>query len=166
MNRIPGKVLRPRPFIQEAFAPFGQVIFRPEQMGERLDVGGLENRRPHARPTLRTSMSKAAIALPIIVDSMERHAFSSQSFVPLDVSRYLIVVAPHGGDGGPDLTRALAFIAPGDQGVHYNADTWHYQMSPLDRPAKFAVLMWRDDTEGDIETVALAEPIRIEAGEA
>jgi ureidoglycolate lyase len=162
MNDVATTALRPSPLTQEAFAPFGQVIVRPERPGQRVDVTGLENRRPHARPSLRMSMS-APVQLPLVGRVMERHRFSSQSFVPLDVSRYLIVVAPHAKDGGPDMAQARALVARGDQGVLYNADTWHYPMSPLDRPAQFAVLMWRDETPEDIETVTLATPIMIDA---
>jgi ureidoglycolate lyase len=116
----------------------------PERVGERFEVAGLESRRPEAQPSLRISMSKAAVQLPLLVRTMERHRFSSQTFVPIDASRSLIVVAPHDRNGGPDMTRAQAFIAQGDQGVHYDADVWHIERSPLDRPATFAMLIWRE----------------------
>jgi ureidoglycolate lyase len=161
MSKADTIALRPGPLTQEAFAPFGQVIMRPDGVGQRLDAGTLENRRPHARPTLRISMS-APVELPVVARAMERHRFSSQSFVPIDISRFLVVVAPHAADGsGPDMTQAHSFIFRGDQGVHYNADTWHYQMSPLDRPATYAVLMWRDGTADDIETITLPTPVTI-----
>ena len=160
MNEATTMALRPVPPTPEAFAPFGHIIMRPERLGQRLDALTLDNWRPHARPTLRTSMSAPA-ELPIVVRAMERHRFSSQSFVPIDVSRILVVVAPHAADGGPDMMQARAFIFGGDQGVHYNADTWHYQMSPLDRPALYAVVMCRDGTTDDIETVTLATPVAI-----
>jgi len=84
---------------------------------------------------------------------LERHEFSSQSFVPLDVSRWLIVVAPHAREGGPDRTAARAFIATGAQGVTYRADIWHHGLTVLDRPARFAIFMWRDGTTTDEEFV-------------
>jgi ureidoglycolate lyase len=162
MNEAVTIALRSAPVTQEAFAPFGRVIMRPDRVGQRLEAGALENWRPHARPTLRISMS-APVELPIVARTMERHRFSSQSFVPIDVSRFLVVVAPHTADGGgPDMTQACAFIFRGDQGVQYNADTWHYQMSPLDRPATYAVLIWRDGTTDDIETVTLPTPVAID----
>jgi ureidoglycolate lyase len=160
MNQAATIELRPVPVTPEAFAPFGHVIVRPEQVGQRLDALTLDNRRAHARPTLRISLSAPA-ELPVIVREMERHRFSSQSFVPIDVSRILVVVAPHAADGGPDMAQARAFLFRGDQGVHYNADTWHYQMSPLDRPALYAVVMSRDGSSDDIETVTLPTPVAI-----
>src|SRR5438046_4391112 len=95
---------------------------------------------------------------------MERHEFSSQSFLPLDVARWLVVVAPAGADGGPDPSRAVAFLAGPGQGVTYHAGTWHHPLTILDRPARFAVVMWRDGTSTDEEFGTLAAPVLIDIG--
>jgi ureidoglycolate lyase len=50
-----------------------------------------------------------------------------------------------------------AFAVPGDTGISYGADVWHHPMAVLDRPACFAVVMWRDGSTNDIETVSLDE---------
>jgi len=97
---------------------------------------------------------------------MERHEFSSQSFVPIDVSRYIVVVAPRAADGGPDAEAARAFLVPGDVGITYHVDIWHHPMTILDRPARFAVFMWRDGSTGDEEFVQLAHPFRVALAEA
>jgi ureidoglycolate lyase len=68
------------------------------------------------------------------------------------------VVAPKSAAGAPDMHCALAFTVPGDTGVSYAADTWHHPLMVLDRPACFAVLMWRDETPDDIESLTLDEP--------
>jgi len=80
---------------------------------------------------------------PLRAEMLERHEFSSQSFVPVDVDRWLIVVAPHASRGGPDLAGLRAFIATGRQGVTYRPNTWHHGLTVLDRPGRFAVFMWR-----------------------
>ncbi len=90
---------------------------------------------------------------PLRSDYMERHEFSSQTFVPLDVERWLIVVAPHASAGGPDVTGMKAFIATGRQGVTYRPNTWHHGLTVLDRPGRFAVFMWLDGGKGDEEFV-------------
>ena len=92
---------------------------------------------------------------------MERHAWSSQSFVPLDPARWLVLVAPHAAAGGPDMARAAAFVAGPGQGVTYGADVWHHGLTVLDAPARFAVFMWRDGTVGDEEFVDV-EPFTVE----
>ncbi|ESZ90297.1 hypothetical protein SBOR_9326 [Sclerotinia borealis F-4128] len=92
------------------------------------------------------------------VTILERHPFTTQTFIPLGTSPseqeevcYLVVVAPsstpslidetlpvpvlsHGdegklpGRGLPDLNRLQAFLANGSQAVTYGAGTWHAPM--------------------------------------
>jgi ureidoglycolate lyase len=100
--------------------------------------------------------------LPLEATVMERHEFSSQSFVPLDVSRWVVVVAPAGPDGGPDPSRAVAFLPAPGQGVTYHANTWHHPLTILDRPARFAVFMWRDGTTTDEEFRTLGTPFTVD----
>jgi ureidoglycolate lyase len=92
---------------------------------------------------------------------MERHRFSTQTFFPLEVARYVVVVAPAGVEGMPDMRQARALIIPGDTAITYAADCWHHPMIALDQPACFSVLMWRDGTTADIETVTLTEPFEL-----
>jgi ureidoglycolate lyase len=93
---------------------------------------------------------------------MERHEFPSQSFLPLDVSGWIGVVAPSGADGGPDPSRAVAFLVGPGEGVTYHANTWHHPLTTLDRPARFAVVMWRDGTRTDEEFRTLAAPFTVD----
>ena len=76
--------------------------------------------------------------------------------MPIDVARWLIVVAPHAARGGPDLAGVRAFIATGKQGVTYKPNTWHHGLTVLDKPGRFAVFMWRAGTKGDEEFVPVA----------
>jgi len=86
------------------------------------------------------------------VKILERHPFTSQTFIPLGLSkkemnetRYLVIVAPSlppsprdnsfpvpvgvgPGCGMPDLQRIRAFVADGSQSVTYGAGTWHAPM--------------------------------------
>lgn len=56
------------------------------------------------------------------VNVLERHEYSSQSFLPLGggSDRYLIIVALPGQDGKPDLDTLRAFIASSSQGFTYS----------------------------------------------
>ena len=92
---------------------------------------------------------------------MERHEFSSQSFVPLDVGRWIVMVAPHAAGGGPDMTRAKAFLPAPGQGVTFGANVWHHPMTIFDKPATFAVFMWLTRGTGDEEFFTLPEPVQI-----
>jgi ureidoglycolate lyase len=143
--------LHPQALTPEAFAPFGDVFSRLEQPGRVYTEAALGNGRPQAWPSLSMAHKTPTAAGLLQVLELERHAQSSQSFVPLEAGRWLIVVAPHAAAGGPDAAQACAFIASAHQGVTYRANTWHHGLTVLDRPAHFAIFMWRDGTEGDEE---------------
>ncbi|MDI1283757.1 MAG: ureidoglycolate lyase [Reyranella sp.] len=145
--------ITPQPLTQEAFAPFGDVIDVPDVAGRTYYEDALGNLRPTAHASLSVSLKVETADRPLKADLLERHEFSSQTFMPLDVGRWLIVVAPHATAGGPDLAGVTAFIATGKQGVTYRANTWHHGLTVLDRPGRFAVFMWRDGGKGDEEFV-------------
>jgi ureidoglycolate lyase len=146
----------------DAFAPFGIVIRAPMELARIQFPAAFQNLRPAARATLTASRSPPQ-ALPLATDVMERHRFSTQVFLPLDVARYVVMVAPHSAAGMPDMRRARAFMVPGDIGISYAADTWHHPMVVLNRPGAFAVILWRENTPSDIETIKLEETIEIYA---
>ena len=150
-----------RPLTAEAFAPFGAVFEAPSEPGRVPAHDGLSNRRPGAAPSLRLTRLAPLARLPVRAELFERHAFSSQTFLPLAVGRYLVIVAPDATAGGPDGAGARAFIGRAGQGVTYRAGLWHHGMTALDQPATFAVLMWCDGTSGYEEFVTLPAPLTV-----
>ncbi|MEM9028022.1 MAG: ureidoglycolate lyase [Pseudomonadota bacterium] len=164
MTDVP--ILLAEPISPEAFATFGVVLAAPSELGRIYYDQGLTNTRPNASASISIAHIAETRSLTITAVEMERHAFSSQSFIPMDVSRYLIVVAPHDVNGTPDAQQAKAFIVPGDVGITYGADVWHHPITVLDRPAVFAVQMWRDGTASDEEFVKLERPFRIDLSES
>lgn len=146
----------------EVFAPFGQLLPRlPPGAGRQELVDELHNARAGARPRLSFANVEPK-ALPLTAVQMERHVHSSQAFAPLDCASYLVMVAPHGDDGMPDLEMVRAFRVPGDAGINYKADTWHHPITPLERSARFAVLTFVDGTAGDEQFVDLPQAVLIE----
>lgn len=148
-----------------AFAPFGEVITSPDTLPNIDASHALDNQRAHAATTLYTTIVEP-VTSPLTLKKMERHRFSSQTFLPLDASRYLVCVAPHDPhddpDGQPGADALLAFIVPAGTGITYRANVWHHPMMALDRAARFAVLMWRDGSADDEEFVDLAKPLRVD----
>ncbi len=149
------------PLNAAAFAPFGDVLAPPAERGRDYFDAGLGNARAGARPSLSMSRVAPLAALPLKATMLERHEFSSQSFVPLDVARWLVIVAPAAPGGGPDAARARAFVAGPGQGITYHVGTWHHGLTVLDREARFAVFMWRDGSHGDEEFVPLSTPFDV-----
>lgn len=152
------------PLTEEAFAPFGTVPRAPEEPGRRdyFDAT-LMNLRPDA-PASLSIVRGVPVAGPVVpVTVIERHAFSSQSFLPLAPARWLVVVAP-GGDAGPDLSHARAFLPDPGQGVTFAPGTWHAPLTTLDEAA-FAIFMWRDGGPQDEEFAPVA-PFEVELPQA
>lgn len=139
-----------QPLDTVAFEPFGQVLASPGEVA-RLDfAASLENAREAAKANLLLARAQPT-TLPHEVAAMERHPDSSQAFFPLNVSRYLILVCPGAGPDAPDLDQLQAFIATGNQGINYDAGTWHHPMTTLDREGTFAALVWEDGSPRDTE---------------
>ncbi len=151
-----------QPITEDAFAPFGQLIRRPEQAGSSSDiVDELSNLRSHARPKLSV-VTVAHAAMPLAATEMERHVHSSQAFIPIDCDRYLIIVAPHADAGRPDPSAMRAFVVPGDTGINYKADTWHHPIRALGRDASFVVLTFIEGAKSkDEQFVPFDETIMI-----
>ena len=149
------------PLTAAAFTPFGQVIERPVDFGRVYFSDALANGRAVAKASLTLSKARPLEAAALTAAKMEGHEFSSQSFVPIDVSRYLVIVAPHAAGGGPDGARLHAFVARGYQGVTYGMNIWHHPLCVLDRPGQFAVFMWLDGGRGDEEIVDLPAPVLV-----
>ena len=139
----------PQPLTQQAFAAYGDVIDIPSEAGRTYYEDALGNLRPQAKPSLSLSLKAETADRPLKAELLERHEFSSQTFVPIDVDRWLIVVAPHARTGGPDTKAVRAFIATGQQGVTYRPNTWHHGLTVLDKPGRFAVFMWRAGSQDE-----------------
>lgn len=149
------------PLTPEAFAPFGHVLTAPVDFGRHYFDAALANDRAHAVPSVSLAMGRPLDALPLVARRMERHEFSSQTFVMLEPARFLVTVAPKRADGQPDPSRLRSFLAQPGQGVTYGMDVWHHPMTVLDKPTRYAIFMWLARDTGDEEFVDLAEPVAI-----
>ena len=150
-----------RPLTAEGFRPFGQVLEAPGAEPLRIErAATLDNRRPGVAPNLAIIRSAAKVP-PVEVGLLERHRYSTQAFMPMRVSRYLVMVCPALADGAPDLSRCEAFVAGPGQGLNYNADQWHAGMTALDAPGEFAMFIWQDDSADDCEFLTLDAPLTV-----
>lgn len=152
-------MLTARSLTTEGFAPFGRVIAAPEKPGRAFLGSLIENRRDAADLDFSLTHS-APSALPFEARLMERHPLSSQAFLALDVARFLVIVAPSAEDG-PDMARAQAFIGSAGQALVYAPGTWHHGMVALDRPGRFAIIMWCAEDGRNDEFHSLAQPVTV-----
>lgn len=152
----------------QGFAPFGDVIAAGGRAGLSANQGTatrfdwcteLVNARPGAKANLAVFRSVAK-ALPFDVQLLEHHPFSTQAFVPMVCSRFLVVVAP--GDAEPDVSGLRAFLCAPGQGINYRAGVWHHPIVALDGDADFVMLAFEDGSTGDCVVKRLGAPVRIE----
>lgn len=128
-----------QPLTAAAFAPFGTVIAVPAGAPGRPINGGTSQRfdlladmalsAEGGRPMLALFRAQAR-RFPHAVDELERHALGSQTFVPLGLRRFVLVVAPAAPE--PDLGALAAFMTDGAQGVVLAPGTWHHALLAVD----------------------------------
>lgn len=155
-------ILKPEPLNSEAFAPYGQVIAGTGSGPERhAFAANMDNLRTHARANM-TFMRVNLAAAPIRIESLERHRYSNQTFIPLNGTRHLIAVCPSTAAGEPELSKITAFTAAGSQAVNYNPDVWHAPRTAIALPGEFIMFRWDDGSAVDTEKRPLQNPIEVE----
>jgi ureidoglycolate lyase len=141
------RALRPIPLDAAAFAPFGEVIDRGDLRATRaINAGTAARLDDLARIDASLHGAHVGIglvratprALPFALQCIERHLEGTQAFIPLEASRWIIVVGAAGRPPAVDDLRA--FIASGRQGVNYARGTWHHPLLVIDRAAEFLVV--------------------------
>lgn len=83
---------------------------------------------------------------------LERHPYTSQTFVPMGVrsdNAYVVICAPDVG-GKPDWTRVEMFVASGDVAVMYHPGTWHAPMVVVEDTIDFMVICSQNDVPADV----------------
>ncbi len=130
----------------EAFAPYGEVI---ETAGAKSfeindghctrfhDLAKIDVAAEGGRPLINIFRTRLW-PMPLPIKMMEYHALSSQAFVPLADTRFLIVVALPGAPLDP--ASMAAFISDGSQGVNYHRRVWHHPLVALAGVADFLVI--------------------------
>ncbi len=118
--------------------------------------------------SLSTSVSSNSHIFNVRV--LERHPYTTQTFIPLNLSstdlftKYLVIVAPNlppteafPNLGPPDLSKIKAFVAHGAQAVTYGAGTWHAPMVVIgERRVDFVVVQFANGVpEDDCQEVEL-----------
>ena len=151
--------LKPRPLDAQALEPFATQLISPNGVPrlvpavlERGDVAGA-----HAF----TILCPQPVSGPVTIAALERHPHSTQSFLPIQAGRWLVVVAPTAADGSPDLAGVRAFIAGPEDAICIGRNVWHAGLTVLDRPAQFGMIMWKAENGEDGVLHTLAEPLSI-----
>lgn len=149
------------PLTSEAFAPYGDVITVPTRERRRYFHDALGDSRAEARLTCWISRIPPTPSLPLRCEIMEHHPCSTQTFILMSMSRFLVAVTSAGSDGAPDPRHLRAFVGSSGQGLTYRANVWHHGMVALDEPALFVVIGWKGGGPLDEKFVPLSEAVTI-----
>ena len=149
-----------QPLTPESFAPFGRVLRAPKAGPREDHAATVENDRPATARANLALIAAAAARFPLELNMLERHSQSTQTFLPLDVREYLVVVCLDDGHGRPDMASLIAFRVDGRTGIHYHRGTWHHAMTTIGEPGVFAMLVHEDGTPDDCQFVGIT-PVNV-----
>lgn len=153
----------PRPLTPASYAPYGRVLMASPRgepgasanLGTALrfdDVVDVVNSRTTTaalKVKVFRSNPVAREARPVAL--LEKHPCSTQLFIPMNASRYVVLVAL--GADRPDLSTLSAFVAEGPQGISYGPGVWHHPMLTIDSQTDFVVFVHEDGTPEDCVVV-------------
>lgn len=121
------------PLTAESFSAYGDVIETHNRPFTSINRGLA--RRYFGLSTVDVATGQAALSIvqtkardlsgPLYL--MERHPGSTQTFIPLGETRFIIAVST--SDLSPESLRA--FITDGRQGVNYRRNVWHHVLVAL-----------------------------------
>jgi ureidoglycolate lyase len=149
------------PLTADAIAPFATLLKAKD--GKYTDIPAvLEVGDTPGHHGFAILCPQPAPAGKVSIASLERHPHSTQSFVPIKVGRWIVVLAPTLPDGSPDTANVRAFVAGPTDAICIHRNVWHAGLTVLDSPAEVAMMMWRADAGDDGIVAELAKPIVLE----
>jgi len=124
------------PLSSANFSPYGQILEVGEHAGyainqgttTRIDLGVADVIAHDGKPCLSVFRAKAC-ALPLTIRLLERHGLGSQTFIPLNGTPFIAVVAL--GEDTPDLSTLAAFYVDGARGLTLARGVWHHPLLAL-----------------------------------
>ena len=143
------KNIQIQPLTQESFSAFGDVIEKENHDFFAINQGLTQ--RYHALSVAQISGDNTAVGMsifhnlcateiPFKIDMLERHPYGSQSFIPLQQQKFIIIVALAFDETRPDEQQIYAFLSNGRQGVNYHQGVWHHPLITLEAKSDFLVV--------------------------
>ena len=150
---------------RETFAPYGWLIDASRSDGHLINGG--TSQRSDGQSELELTAGNGKPCLAVFKASarspsgpwqeLERHCLGTQTFIPMEGARYLVMVAL-GGDA-PDPATLAVFAVAGHQGITLRAGIWHHSLMAL-QACSFVVIE-RSAAQIDCDIASLSEPVSI-----
>tara|TARA_Y100001970_G_C13699948_1_gene586677 strand:- start:32 stop:526 length:495 start_codon:yes stop_codon:yes gene_type:complete len=123
---------------KENFSPFGQLISTKGFNGESInsnttqsfyDLVNIEILGKNKQCRINIFKTKKR-QFPLEIDMLENHPFSSQSFIPLQKTSFIVVVAPISNT--PNINSIEAFLVPSEEGINFKPKIWHFPLIAIE----------------------------------
>ena len=148
LNRM---YLQIKKITKENFINFGQLIstkdIQSNEINEKTtdsfyDLIDIEIYGNNLQPRVNIFKAKKR-NFPLIINMLENHPFSSQAFMPLQKTTFIVVVAPISKI--PDINLIEAFIIPPEEGVNFKSKVWHFPLIATE-DSNFLMIDKKDST--------------------
>ena len=123
---------------KENFSKFGQLISTSDIKSKNInkettksfnDLVNIEILGDDNQCRVNIFKSKKRI-FPLHINMLENHPFSSQTFIPLQKTTFIVVVAPISKI--PDLNSIEAFKIPIEEGINFFPKVWHFPLIAIE----------------------------------
>lgn len=156
--------LIPQPLSAAAFAPYGEVVDLLSDARREYVTRAFEHDAVAGAPSMWIGYPPAVANAPngtLRLKKLERHPHATQTFVPIEAGRYLVVVCAAAADGSPDLATLRALIGDEKHAITYGQNVWHHGLTVLDARTRFVTLMASYRTGDDDVFLELAAPVDV-----
>ncbi len=101
------------------------------------------------------------LSRPFVCKVLERHLLTSQSFIPIKGCCSLMVLAPATKGPLPDLSKIIAVIFDGTEGINIKKGTWHSAPFAISKESNFVMVGRKGTLMDDLYLVDLEKNFNI-----
>ena len=130
--------LKIKKITRDNFSNYGELIstkdLKPNKINDATtnsyyDLVNIEVYGQDKRPRINVFEAKKR-NFPLEISMLENHPFSSQAFIPLKKTNFIVVVAPISKIPNIDLLEA--FYISTDEGINFKSKVWHFPLIALE----------------------------------
>ena len=123
---------------KENFSQYGQLISTKDIVSENINTNTTKSFYDLVNIEILGKDNQCRINIfkakkrkfPLEINMLENHPFSSQTFIPLQNTTFIVVVAPI--SKVPNLKLLQAFKVPSEEGVNFNPKVWHFPLIAIE----------------------------------
>ena len=119
---------------KENFSQYGQLISTKDIVSENINTNTTKSFYDLVNIEILGKDNQCRINIfkakkrkfPLEINMLENHPFSSQAFIPLEKTTFIVVVAPISKI--PDLNLIEAFQVSEVEGINFSPKVWHFPL--------------------------------------